>query len=66
LAPEYFERYLLFGDDDPPRGEALEDGAFIEEVEECPLNTTLLLPSAVLMIKFSLGIHWSILQRGKV
>ena len=44
----------------------LEKGAFVEEVEELPLNTTLLLPSDVLMTKFSLGIDWSILRRGKV
>ena len=57
---------LLFGDDDPLGGRVLEKGASIEEAEELPLNTTLLLLSDVLMTKFSLGIDWSILRRGKV
>jgi len=34
----------------------LEKGASVEEVKELPLNTTLLLPSDVLMTNFSLGI----------
>ena len=41
-------------------------GGSVEELEELPLNTTLLLPSDVHMTKFSLGINWSILRRGKV
>jgi len=57
---------LLFYDDGPPEGRALEDGASVEEVAELPLNTTLLLSSDILMTKFSLGINWSILQPGKV
>jgi len=40
---------LLFYDDDPLGGRALKDGAFVKEVEELPLNTTLLLSSDVLM-----------------
>ena len=34
----------------------LEKVASVEEAEELPLNTTLLLPSDVLMTKFSLGL----------
>ena len=46
---------LLFCDDDPPGGRALDDVAFIEEAEELPLNTTLLLSSDALMTRFSLA-----------
>jgi len=48
--------YLLFSDDGPPGGRVLEKGSSVEEAEELPLNTTLLLPSGVHMTKFSLGI----------
>jgi len=44
----------------------LEKATSVEEAEELPLNTTLLLPSDVLMVKFSLGIDWSTLRREKV
>jgi len=44
---------VLFYDDGPLGGRALEDSASVEGVEEFPLNTTLLLPSDVLMTKFS-------------
>ena len=45
-----------FSDDDPPGpgGRVLEKGASIEEAEELPLNTTLLLPSDILTTKFFL------------
>ena len=55
----------FYSDDDHPGGRVLEKGASIEDAE-LPLSTTLLLSSDVLMTKFSLGIDWSILRRGKV
>ena len=43
----------------------LEEDASVGEFDEFPLKTTLLIPSDVLMTKFSLGMDWSIRWWGK-
>jgi len=45
---------LLFDDDDLSEGGTSEVDAHVREFEELHLNTTLLLPRVVLLIKFSL------------